>query len=95
MNLKILFYLLYMLLPKEVNVFPLWRQLEDFAKNVNIPWVLLLGDFNDLLNGDEKLGGLPVNLYRVRIFQEYLDKCGLMDLGLLGPRYTWTSKHRV
>ena len=42
-----------------------------------------------------KLGGLPVNLYRVRIFQEYLDKCGLMDLGLSGPRYTWTSKHRV
>ena len=42
-----------------------------------------------------KLGGLPVNLYRVRIFQECLDKCGLMNLGLSGPRYTWTSKHSV
>ena len=48
--------------------------------NVSLPWVLL-GDFNDMLSDEEKLGGLPVNRTHISAFRNYMDKCGLMDLG--------------
>ena len=34
----------------------LWNHLKELSPYVNMPWVLL-GDFNDLLAKDEKLGG--------------------------------------
>ena len=48
--------------------------------NISLPWVLL-GDFNDMLSDEEKLGGLPVNRTRISAFRNCMDKCGLMDLG--------------
>ena len=68
-----------------------WNYLENFAAIINLPWVLL-GDFNDMISKDEKMGGLPLNKTRIAVFRNYLDKCGLMDLGCQGPRFTWTNK---
>ncbi|KAK4564707.1 hypothetical protein RGQ29_006684 [Quercus rubra] len=41
---------------------------------------------------DEMMGGLPLNKTRIAAFKNYMDKCGLMDLGFQGPRFTWTNK---
>ena len=27
------------------------------------------------------------------LFHDYLEECGLIDLGFTGPKYTWTNKH--
>ena len=54
--------------------------LQNLAMNISLPWVLL-GDFNDMLSDEEKLGGLPVNRTRISAFRNCMDKCGLMDLG--------------
>ncbi|OMO90964.1 reverse transcriptase [Corchorus capsularis] len=34
----------------------LWTHMEDLARTITLPWVVL-GDFNDVLNGGEKMGG--------------------------------------
>ena len=46
--------------------------------NISLLWVLL-GDFNDMLSDEEKLGGLPVNRTRISAFRNCMDTCGLMD----------------
>ena len=68
-----------------------WNCLENLTTTICLPWVLL-GDFNDMTSEDEKMGGLPLNKTRIAVFKNYIDKCGLMDLGFLGPRFTWTNK---
>ena len=50
----------------------------------------MLGDFNEVLNSDEKLGGRPINCNRALKFQECLNSCGIIDMGFSGPRFTWT-----
>ncbi|GAU43241.1 hypothetical protein TSUD_241320 [Trifolium subterraneum] len=37
----------------------------------------------------EKRGGAPVSMRRCNTFKERIDSCHLMDLGAVGPRYTW------
>ena len=71
----------------------LWEYLKNLAPSVNLPWVLL-GDFNEMLAEDEKMGGLPLNRNRISAFRECINQCGLMDLGFHGPRFMWTKKIR-
>ena len=62
--------------------------------NISLPWILL-GDFNDMIFEEEKLGGLPVNRTCIVAFRNCLDKYGLIDLGFHGPRFMWTNKSPV
>ena len=48
-----------------------------------------------MISEEEKLGGLPINRTRMMAFRNCLDKCGLIDLGFHGPRFTWTYKSPV
>ena len=73
---------------------PFWDCLQNLAMNISLLWILL-GDFNDMIFEEEKLGGLPVNRTRIAAFRNCLDKCGLIDLGFYGPRFTWTNKSLV
>ncbi|XP_050243820.1 uncharacterized protein LOC126692300 [Quercus robur] len=41
------------------------------------------------------MGGLPVNGYRITVFRNCMDRCGLMDFGFHGPRFTWTTKSPI
>ena len=41
-----------------------WDYLKNLASSFSLLWALL-GDFNDMLSDDEKLGGLPVNRTRI------------------------------
>lgn len=56
-----------------------------------IPWILI-GDFNDVLSFNEKLGGNSVNQTRVREFKRMLDDCHLLNLAFEGPGFTWCNK---
>ena len=71
-----------------------WNYLQNLANVVSLPWVLL-GDFNDMILDDEKMGGLPVNRNHISAFRNCMDKCGLIDLGFEGPYFTWTNKSPV
>ena len=68
----------------------LWDNLSKVAELHALPWIIAR-DFNEVLIGDDKFGGRPVNISRAINFQERLNAYGMIDLGFLGPRFTWTN----
>lgn len=64
----------------------LWDKLDALA--VEIPWALI-GDFNCILTVEERSSssGVPSS------FQSWVYRNGLVELGFVGSRYTWS--HRV
>ncbi|CAL8176297.1 unnamed protein product [Prunus armeniaca] len=67
----------------------LWKYFDVLAAVCNLPW-FLLGDFNDIVCGEEKLGGnLDVGGQH---FIEWIDKNHLIDLGFSGFNFTWCNK---
>ncbi|XP_060202297.1 uncharacterized protein LOC132630739 [Lycium barbarum] len=71
----------------------LWRYMRIFATTLNSPWAVCR-DFNSILNGDEKLGGLPHRLEKSIPFIEYINDCGLSDMGYSGSKYTWCNERK-
>lgn len=53
-----------------------------------------MGDFHSILKPSEKLGGNKVNNSRIRIFENVLNTCNLIDLGFSGPCFTWQNNQR-
>ncbi|KAJ6365127.1 hypothetical protein OIU76_029990 [Salix suchowensis] len=54
------------------------------------PW-MVLGDFNSLLNQDDKLNGNAVSVYESTDFNKCCLALGLYDLNYTGCHYTWTN----
>ncbi|CAL9006204.1 unnamed protein product, partial [Prunus brigantina] len=67
----------------------LWEYLTFVAESHELPW-LLAGDFNDILAIDEKLGGASSG--RSKGFKDWFDSQEMLDLGFVGPKFTWTNK---
>lgn len=56
--------------------------------NGDYPW-LVCGDFNEILYGVEKKGGLPRNERMMEAFRKVLEDSNLIDVGYLGRWFTW------
>ena len=80
--------------PRLVERRILWDNLKIAAHLHNLPW-LMLGDFNEVLCGEEKFGGNQVNLNRALEFKGCLDECNMIVLGFAGPKYTWTNRRPI
>ncbi|KAM3322288.1 hypothetical protein P3S67_003439 [Capsicum chacoense] len=63
------------------------------ASTLNRPWAVC-GDFNSILNKDEKIGGQPHKLIKSIPFIECLNNCGLLDKGYSGSKYTWCNERK-
>ena len=61
----------------------LWSNLMQVAKMHKLPW-LLLGDFNEVLCGEDKLGGRRINLSRALDFKSVWTIVICLILGFLG-----------
>ena len=72
----------------------MWANLSQVALLHNLPW-LLLGDFNEILCRNDKLGGRRINLNRALEFKSYLDDCNFLDLGFSGPKFTWSNRWQI
>ena len=72
----------------------LWSNLTKVAQLHNLPW-LVLGDFNEVLCGEDRYGGRQVNINRALEFKECLDLCNLLDLGFSGLKFTWLNLRQV
>nr|XP_023875292.1 uncharacterized protein LOC111987785 [Quercus suber] len=72
----------------------LWENLKMLANLHDLPWALM-GDFNEVLSEEEKSGGNLVCMRRVRAIKECMDACHVMDLGFLGPKFTWSNKRET
>ena len=50
------------------------------------------GDFNDVVCGDDKMEGNGVYRRRVEEYTSCMNLYNLIDLGFMGPKFTWTNK---
>ena len=67
-----------------------WQEVRRIARSINDSW-LCVGDYNDILFQDEKLGGNPRAMRKLLNFQCFVADCELMDLGFNGYRFTWRN----
>ncbi|PKI49687.1 hypothetical protein CRG98_029932 [Punica granatum] len=66
----------------------LLTDLKRISTEINEEW-LVIGDFNEITDTMEKIGGAPTNPMACLKFREVLEFCSLLDLGSNGPRLTW------
>ncbi|WOK94327.1 hypothetical protein Cni_G03029 [Canna indica] len=73
--------------------YTLWQSLSNINLNA-YPW-LLLGDFNCILNQDDKKGGLPFRLTsHIQNFRSFITHANLIDLNFTGPKFTWCNNKK-
>lgn len=80
--------------PKFENMCILWENLKKVSNHHDLPWILM-GDFNEVLEESEKLGGNPLSIRRVQEYKESMNYCNLLDLGFSRPKFTWTNKRGI
>ncbi|XP_020258449.1 uncharacterized protein LOC109834843 [Asparagus officinalis] len=70
----------------------LWTDLlQMHQKAGNTPW-LLCGDFNTMINADEKIGGIALTDADTHDFNSFIDNSNLLHLKTLGCFFTWSNK---
>ncbi|KAH7859929.1 hypothetical protein Vadar_007196 [Vaccinium darrowii] len=67
-----------------------WEDMKEIARHENLPW-LAIGDFNEVLSLEDKLGGNCPSQRRLASFHDMLNYCGLVDLDFKGPKFTWRN----
>ena len=71
-----------------------WELLSMLSDNIHLPW-LCFGDFNEVLERDEKFGKLEKNWSEIYEFKKAIDEVGLMDLGFKGNKFTWCNRREA
>ncbi|XP_050217337.1 uncharacterized protein LOC126668167 [Mercurialis annua] len=66
-----------------------WAMLTDLSLVCDIPWCAI-DNFNDILDFDEKRGGIRQEGWLVNGFRETVANCGLSDIGASGYKFTWS-----
>ncbi|OMO65780.1 reverse transcriptase [Corchorus capsularis] len=74
--------------PTPSNREQLWDTLKELGESSNDPWVVG-GDFNEIATASEKSNFKDSDCHRCRRMQEALQACNLIDLGFIGPKFTW------
>lgn len=69
-----------------------WNYLRNLSSRVNNAWIVA-GDFNAMLNNNEKFGVKKIKNSRMNDFASCLTDCGLTDLGYCGNKFTWSNRH--
>ncbi|KAI9096746.1 hypothetical protein K1719_025925 [Acacia pycnantha] len=87
LNSKFLFTTIYGSPQSQYRKF-LWQDLDQIAANLSFPW-LLAGDFNAIVNLDERQGGSSRRAHGCSLLNNFLHSNGLIDMGFNGPRFTW------
>ncbi|KAG5595919.1 hypothetical protein H5410_037151 [Solanum commersonii] len=66
----------------------LWEDIYQVATDMSRPWILE-GDFNVVLNSEEKIGGLPVLDADHEDFENCISFCDLVDIPFKSSPFTW------
>ncbi|KAK9925831.1 hypothetical protein M0R45_023096 [Rubus argutus] len=64
--------------------------LQNLSKNIDLPW-LCFGDFNEILDHEEKRGGRKKANLKILAFKNVIKGCDLHDLPFKGRRFTWAN----
>ncbi|XP_074291861.1 uncharacterized protein LOC141618677 [Silene latifolia] len=70
----------------------LWSKLHQISAGINAAW-MVCGDFNSLMNTNERIGGAPVSWHDVLPMRHMLSLCNLVEVKSIGAFFTWNNKH--
>ena len=70
-----------------------WNKLRMLSSKPKLPWCCF-GDFNELLEVQDKRGGTPRSHNLMQNFCDVLDHCGFVDLGFSSLDFTWHGIRR-
>ncbi|KAK4572345.1 hypothetical protein RGQ29_030685 [Quercus rubra] len=65
-----------------------WNMLRMLSLRPKLPWCCF-EDFNELLEVQDKRGGIPRTHNLMQDFRDILNHCGFVDLGFSGLDFTW------
>ena len=68
----------------------LWKAMESIHGINEGPW-MVAGDFNVILNAQERSVGAPPNLRNMEEFNDAIFNCGLAEVDFDGSAITWTN----
>jgi hypothetical protein len=71
-----------------------WHLLSHLSTLYSLDW-LCVGDFNEIADPSEKVGGNTQNEVQMAKFCSTLTTCNLGDLGFRGPKYKWSNKQNT
>ncbi|XP_074314802.1 uncharacterized protein LOC141650968 [Silene latifolia] len=74
--------------PETSNKFRTWDLMRSLCGGSRVP-IVLFGDFNEILSGNEKEGGAVRRESQMDAFRGAIDDCALHDLGYRGNVFTW------
>jgi len=66
----------------------LWEELYQLHNSSTLPWIIS-GDFNVVLNENEKIGGVPVQPADAEDFVNCIGSCDLTEVSYRGNPFTW------
>lgn len=66
----------------------LWEDLASFANSTTGSWSIM-GDFNVIVDAEEKEGGKPYRIDKRFDFINCIEDCGVQDVGFVGNTHTW------
>jgi hypothetical protein len=78
--------------PQTQNKLLTCKLIEELAGDSQNPNWLLFGDFNIILNNEEKLGGNAIDQNIISTFRDTINVCNLQDLGYNGEIFTWINR---
>lgn len=70
----------------------LWQDLIGIESNIQSLW-LIMGDFNAILQLDDRMGESAIHDIAVKDFEEFSGSIGLTVMKTMGRFYTWTNSH--
>ena len=68
-----------------------WSLLENMVNSFSGQW-LIIGDLNSMATRSEKKGGSSRGIISSRSFQNFVSNTGALDLGFIGPKFTWSNQ---
>ncbi|XP_019103270.1 uncharacterized protein LOC109133844 [Beta vulgaris subsp. vulgaris] len=73
------------------NKKPLWKTIHFMATHINLEWIIM-GDFNSVLESDDRINGVPISTFETQDFRYLRDHTDLLVVKGIGGSYTWSNK---
>ncbi|OMO64624.1 reverse transcriptase [Corchorus capsularis] len=68
-----------------------WSLLRNLHSQCDLPW-LCVGDYNEILSSEEKIGGALRPSHFIEAFRSVIDDCEFMEILIRGPKMTWKRR---
>ena len=68
-----------------------WKELIDYVNSLSLPFIIL-GDFNEISDVSDKMGGAQYNSSRSLVMQNLLSSVPGIEIAFIGQRFTWRKK---